>query len=225
MPSSVVSDIDKTRYPWAVDYPNEISRIVDRQKSQTRSKLTLEDFKMYTYIFCFTEADADMVRALRADAAVLYPQLLDYNVVKLIRMPDDDSGGEYLSSLNDKRLITAMRDLIENFINEDISEWYRRTKVPEGQRFRTLQFVIDMHDMSRATGADKHALTEIPRVKEWEKATCCSIKITKLAQDDPSAGNQCLISVIGPRGSNVGVSQSGMNSVLHQVEKLFREEA
>jgi hypothetical protein len=217
----------KSRYSWALDYPNEVNRIIDRHKTLGSLKLCPEDFVGYNLIICFTESDFESVMSSRADAAIKYPSFLKYNNVKLLTGPKDVSAGEHLTSLDNTSLRMAMREIVESFINEDFGSWYNRKKVPVEDRYRILQFTMPVKGLPQASKEKGYVLSEIPQVEEWEKEMGCQIKITKLdSKNEP--GNKeglCLVSVIGPKGSNLGVSQSGMNSTLHKVEKMFREYA
>jgi hypothetical protein len=219
VPSSEIHNISNTsRYPWANDYPNEVIRIINRTKAQTVTKLSHEDFRTYDFIICFTEACADTIRSLRADAASKNPDILTRNTVKLLVSPTDTSGGQYLSSLPHGQLKPEMRKLIENFIKEEFGNWYQTANVPSEDRFRTLQFVMDVRQIPRGSKEHGYSMAEIPKVKEWERETGCVIRITKMI-----GGEKCLVSVVGPAGSNVGVNGSGINSLLHRVEGFFKQ--
>jgi hypothetical protein len=173
---------------------------------------------------CFTEADFEVLKAGRAEAAVRHPKILQSNTIKLLSGPEDVSAGRYLSALDTTSLVKAIREMVENFINEDFGSWYRRTKVPAEERYRILQFTMPVKSLPLGAKERGYSMSEIPQVKDWEKEMGCEIKITKLASGDESGKrkDQCLVSVIGPKGSNLGFSQSGIDSTLHKVESLFR---
>lgn len=117
-------------------------------------------------------------------------------------------------------LVTAVRLAIDKFFVDEFGTWYQQFKVPDDERYRTLQFEMDMYDFP---GDPEIPLNDIPQFKEWEKVSGCSIKITKnRLPNNEITSDPCTISVIGPAGSNIGDTATGEKSLLEKVEDAFR---
>ena len=116
-------------------------------------------------------------------------------------------------------MVAAMEATVCNFMTAELGEWYERVKVSNDRRYRTLQFEMQLNNLPSDLGGGP--LNEISKVKEWEKASGCSIKITKITNNG-MLGQDCLVSVIGPKGSNCDDKAKGTKSLLALVEDAFR---
>lgn len=216
-----MSGVKPERYPWALDYPNEVSRIKDRRTNQPTSWLQAVDFNSYNLILCFSASDANTIGNLKRDIVPGNPETNFQRRIRHVPGCERFLGVDCQDTKTRDELVAAVGEMVDKFTEAEYGEWYNKVKAPSDMRYRTLQFEMQETDLP-STSRDPVPLNEIPKVKEWEKASGCSIKITRnRAPSNGTSEEMCTVSVIGPKGSNI-VTIFGTKCLLARVEDTFR---
>jgi hypothetical protein len=99
-------------------------------------------------------------------------------------------------------MLTAVKTAIKTFIGTELG--YPLDRIMDDKGFRTPQLVLPECKIAQFAQTDSRlVLNEALRWKSWREKYGCPIKLTKIGRDRGGTNEECFVSVIGPKDSNL----------------------
>ncbi len=189
-------------------------------KKHTITPIQDDDFGLYSLILCF---DANVhIKLLTRQISAAESKNALAGITRIVRLPGCQgfSAQDLACADRAEAMVRAVKTAIKTFIGTELG--YPIDQIVENDEgFRTLQLVLPENKIVQLADTDcTLVLNDIPRMKEYERKYGCMIKVTKITRDRGAMNDDCLVSVIGPRGCNL--SGNERRCMLSRVETDIR---
>ncbi|KAK0509501.1 hypothetical protein JMJ35_007895 [Cladonia borealis] len=181
----------------------EISQVGQRMKSYRSFVFTKSDLTAYQYILSF-EPYVNRIKKMRED---VQKQNAEVALAQIVKLEGCENISTTVECMQDERnidkLIESIKAAVKQFVTPPPFNWSR--PLPALVNYRMLQFFTNSASLRYVNPGIEEPLQGGPKLKEIEKKTGCSIKVTKYRREDQ---NCILISIIGHQERNLNEARS-----------------